>query len=43
MAVFQVIQKFGDGFFKARMAEVRCNFIEGFQNEAPLMEKWMGN
>jgi hypothetical protein len=43
MAVFKVIQEFGDGFFQARMAEVRCNFVEGFQDKAPLMEERMGN
>jgi hypothetical protein len=43
MAVFQVIQEFGNGFLQARMAEVRRNFVEGFQDKAPLMQERMGN
>jgi hypothetical protein len=43
MAVFQVIQEFGDGFFKERMAEVRSNFVEGFQDKASLMKERMGH
>ena len=42
-AIAVVIQEFGNGFFQARMAEVRSNFVEGCQDKAPLMEEWMGN